>query len=282
MNNPEPRQNDFVSPAPAAAASGADGGPVGDAGDPPLYAIPVTAETLPRSAPGESLYRVFEVTVAAIAFLLSLPIMLVVALVVKLDSPGPVLFVQQRMARSRIVSGRELVGREDIRPPAGEFDPEQRYYVPTTFPFVKFRTMYVDARERFPELYDYEYMKQNHSGMYRLEKDPRVTRAGARLRELTLDELPNFWNVLTGDMRLVGPRPEVSYVLSAYTAEMMQKFAVRPGITGLAQTNGRARLPLQDVVEWDLRYIRERSSVFYDIGILFRTVWLVLTRNGAF
>jgi lipopolysaccharide/colanic/teichoic acid biosynthesis glycosyltransferase len=142
--------------------------------------------------------------------------------------------------------------------------------------------MYVDAKERFPHLYDYNYMKANHNGMYRLREDPRVTPAGRRLRELTLDELPNFWNVLTGDMRLVGPRPEVPYVLSAYTPDMMVKFTVKPGITGLAQTNGRARLSLEEVVGYDLQYIRERKTVWYDVKILFYTLWLVLTRHGAF
>jgi lipopolysaccharide/colanic/teichoic acid biosynthesis glycosyltransferase len=142
--------------------------------------------------------------------------------------------------------------------------------------------MYEDARERFPELYDYDYMKKNHRGMYRLEEDPRVTRAGKRLRELTLDELPNFWNVLVGDMTLVGPRPEVPYVLNAYSPEQMVKFTVKPGITGLAQTNGRARLSLDEVVAYDLQYIKCRTSIWYDIKIIMRTVWLVLTRNGAF
>lgn len=244
------------------------------------HALPV-GEPLP-AVPGDGLYRLFEIVVASIALLVSLPIMLVVALLVRLDSPGPVLFVQDRLARSRTVPGRELVGRDDLVPPPGGFEPDTLYYVPTTFRFVKFRTMYVDARQRFPELYDYAYMKANHGGMYRLVEDPRVTRIGRHLRMLTLDELPNFWNVLMGDMRLVGPRPEVPYVLSGYSPEQMLKFAVKPGITGLAQTNGRARLALQEVVHYDLRYIHERRSVAYDLRILLRTVWLVLARQGAF
>jgi lipopolysaccharide/colanic/teichoic acid biosynthesis glycosyltransferase len=246
------------------------------------YAIPVADLQPPTRTVAQLLYRVFEFFVATVGLLLSLPIMLVVALIVWRDAPGPILFIQKRMARSRIMPGRELIGRTDIRPPEGEFEPDTLYYVPTTFNFVKFRTMYVDARERFPELYDYEYMKKHHRGMYRLVNDPRVTRAGRRLRELTLDELPNFWNVLTGDMTLVGPRPEVPYVLNGYSPETMQKFTVRPGITGLAQINGRARLSLDEVCAYDLQYIRTPRSVWFDMKILFKTVWLVLARKGAF
>lgn len=252
-----------------------------DSDDDRPFAIPLDPEQ-PGDAPGETLYRCFEFIAALIAFLLALPLMLLVALIVRLDTPGPVLFFQDRMARSRIARGSELMSREDIRPPPGGYDPDQLYHVPTTFRFIKFRTMYVDARERFPDLYDYGYMKEHHRGMYRLEDDPRVTPAGKRLRELTLDELPNFWNVLSGDMRLVGPRPEVPYVMRAYSPEMMRKFTIKPGITGLAQTNGRARLALEEVVGYDLQYIRDRRTVFYDIKILFHTVWLVLARKGAF
>lgn len=247
-----------------------------------VFAIPVAGlEPTPRTL-GSILYRVFELFLAAIGLVVSMPVMLIVAFIVWCDSPGPILFIQKRMARSKILPGRDLIGRNDIRPPNGEFEPDTLYFVPTTFNFVKFRTMYVDARQRFPELYDYEYMKKNHRGMYRLLNDPRVTRAGRYLRELTLDELPNFWNVLTGDMTLVGPRPEVTYVLNAYTPEQMVKFTVRPGITGLAQINGRARLTLEEVVFWDLQYIRNRKSVWFDVKILFKTVWLVLVRKGAF
>lgn len=248
----------------------------------PLYAIPVISDVSQRITLVQRLYRVFEWVVAAGGLLATLPIMLIVGVIVWRDSPGPVLFIQKRMARSTILRGKELLGRDDLRPPHGEFEPETWYYVPTTFNFVKFRTMYVDARERFPQLYDYEYMKKHHRGMYRLEHDPRVTRAGRRLRELTLDELPNFWNVLTGDMTLVGPRPEVPYVLSGYSPEKMEKFTVRPGITGLAQINGRARLSLEEVVAYDLQYIRTRKSVWFDLKILVKTVWLVLARKGAF
>ena len=193
-----------------------------------VFAIPVKGlEPTPRTL-GDILYRLFELVLAAIGLAVSMPVMLIVAFIVWRDSPGPILFIQKRMARSKILPGRDLIGRIDIRPPEGEFEPDTLYYVPTTFNFVKFRTMYVDALQRFPELYDYEYMKKNHRGMYRLVNDPRVTRAGRYLRELTLDELPNFWNVLTGDMTLVGPRPEVAYVLNAYSPEQMVKFTVRP------------------------------------------------------
>lgn len=246
------------------------------------YAIAVPHGHPDPSAVGGWLYRAFEIFVAVCFLLVTLPIMLLVALIVRLDTPGPILFFQDRMSRSQVKPGRELVSRTDIRPPVGGYEADTLYFVPTTFRFIKFRTMYVDAKDRFPHLYDYSYMKANHDGMYRLREDPRVTPIGRRLRELTLDELPNFWNVLSGDMRLVGPRPEVPYVMSAYSPEMMIKFTVKPGITGLAQTNGRARLSLEEVVGYDLQYIQECDSVWYNVKILFHTLWLVLARRGAF
>jgi lipopolysaccharide/colanic/teichoic acid biosynthesis glycosyltransferase len=209
--------------------------------------------------------------------------MLIEAAIIRLDSPGPVLFLQKRVGRSRIMRGSELIGRSDIATPAGMFEPAKLYLVPTTFTFVKFRTMYYDARERFPELYQYQFSNQADflNARYKLETDPRITRVGVWLRRLTVDEFPNFWNVLTGNVSLVGPRPELPEYVQFYKPDQMEKFLVRPGITGLAQTNGRSLLTIGSIIEWDLKYIRQRS-VFLDLRILLTTVWLVLTRRGAF
>lgn len=228
------------------------------------------------------IYRICEVFVSIIAIILSLPIMLVVALIIKLDSPGPALFFQRRLARSRKVRGRKILNdpRYEVANPG--YSPDKFYWVPRTFWFVKFRTMYADAKQRFPELYDYNYTEDEIEQVaFKVRYDPRITKAGKWLRMSTLDELPNFWNVLTGDMRLVGPRPEIPEMLPNYCADEMRKFTVKPGITGLPQINGRGRLTFQRTVAYDLEYV-EKKSVMLDIKIIIKTIWKVITRHGAF
>ncbi len=179
--------------------------------------------------------------------------MLVVALVVRLDSPGPILFWQWRVGRG---------GR--------------------LFRFVKFRTFHADARRRFPHLYEYRYTPEEIEELFfKVPGDPRTTRAGGWLRRTTLDELPNFWNVLTGDMALVGPRPEIPEMLPYYREEHLIKFLVRPGITGLAQISGRGRLRFFETAELDAEYVRNRAP-WFDFRILARTLSLILRQDGAF
>ncbi len=228
------------------------------------------------------IYRLTEIAVSSVALVLTAPIMIAVAIIIKLDSPGPALFLQKRCAISKLVRGKEIenVQRYIIADP--DYSPEKLYWVPQTFTFVKFRTMYVDARERFPELYDYNYSEEEIKSIaFKREHDPRITKAGRWLRRSTLDELPNFWNVLTGSMRLVGPRPELPEMLPNYRADQMRKFTVKPGITGLPQINGRGRLSFQKTVEYDLEYV-DSKSVLLDLKILIMTVWRVLTKHGAF
>ncbi len=228
------------------------------------------------------MYRLTEIVASSIALILTLPIMLAVALVIKLDSPGPALFFQNRCAKSTLKSGREIVeeGKYTIHDP--NFSPEKKYSVPATFRFIKFRTMYTDAQKRFPELYDYSYSEEEIKTIFfKTENDPRITKVGNWLRKSTLDALPNFWNVLTGDMRLVGPRPEAHEMLPNYRPDQMRKFTVRPGITGLPQINGRGRLSFQRTVAFDLEYV-DKKSVILDIKILFVTIWRVTTKHGAF
>lgn len=227
-------------------------------------------------------YRTTEILFSFVALLLSLPIMLALALVIKLDSPGPALFFQKRVARSRRLKGKSVLDEKQCTIVDPKFLPEKEYWVPNTFRFVKFRTMYADARERFPDLYDYNYNEEQlQTVQFKMEDDPRVTRVGKWLRTTTLDELPNFWNVLTGDMRLVGPRPELPEMLFNYRPEQMIKFTVKPGITGLPQINGRGRLSLQQTIAYDMEYV-DGKSVVLDLKILAKTLWKVLTRHGAF
>jgi lipopolysaccharide/colanic/teichoic acid biosynthesis glycosyltransferase len=246
------------------------------------YAVPVRGVVGSSGRLAEALYRGVEILMAVIGLTVGLPIMLVEAVLIRLGSPGPVLFFHQRPARSIMVRGRDLEGRTDLRPPPEGYEPDTMYYVPSYFRLVKFRTMYHDARSRFPELYDYQFAPgEFHQRYFKVDNDPRITRVGQVLRKLTVDELPNLWCVLVGDMRLVGPRPELPEALQYYTPEEMYKFAVKPGITGLAQINGRGLLNWGDTLAWDLQYVRTRS-VGLDLKIIFTTLKYVMVRRGAF
>jgi len=228
------------------------------------------------------LYRLVEVVVSVATLIVTLPVMFIIAAIIKLDSPGPALFFQRRLGCSKLVSGKRLLKKSEFSKTDLCFSPDKKYWVPQTFWFVKFRTMYIDSRERFPELYNYNYTKEQQEKIaFKTRYDPRITRVGKWLRVSTLDELPNFWNVLTGDMRLVGPRPEIPEMLPNYRADQMRKFTVNPGITGLPQINGRGRLTFQETVAYDLRYVNKKSVIF-DLRILFATIWKILTMDGAF
>jgi lipopolysaccharide/colanic/teichoic acid biosynthesis glycosyltransferase len=247
-----------------------------------LHVIPLPDDVHRDPLLLRAVYRTFELALALVITVVAAPIMLLEAIVIRLDSPGPALFRQRRMGRSAIVRGADLVGRNDLIPPPGGFEPERLYLVPQTITFVKFRTMHVDARERFPELYNQQFSSHDDfmRGYYKLEKDPRVTRAGRLLRRTTVDELPNLFLVLSGKMRLVGPRPEDQRV-KHYLPEQMIKFMVTPGVTGLAQSSGRGRLPIGEQIACDLEYVRNRS-VWLDVQILWRTFVGVIRQRGAF
>ncbi len=199
-------------------------------------------------------WRLFEGMVASFVLLVTLPIQIVLGLLIKRGTPGPALFFQDRVG----VNGKR-------------------------FRFVKFRTLYADARKIWPELYEYSYTPEEIETLkFKTMADPRVTPQGKWMRMSTLDELPNFWNVVTGDMALVGPRPEIPEMLRYYdTPEKMKKFAVRPGITGLAQISGRGRLTFHQTLDYDLEYVRTRT-VWLDLKIMFLTFYRILTRDGAF
>jgi lipopolysaccharide/colanic/teichoic acid biosynthesis glycosyltransferase len=197
--------------------------------------------------------RIFEILIALAVLIAALPIMLVIALIIRQGTPGPVLFFQKRVGLNQ-----------------------------QPFTFIKFRTLYADAKERFPELYAYSYSDEElHHLRFKVEDDPRVTPQGKWLRRSSFDELPNFINVLKGEVALVGPRPEIPEMLPYYKGKVLQKFTVRPGITGLAQISGRGRLGFFDTVNADLEYV-DKKSFLLDLKILFKTFFLILTRDGAF
>lgn len=197
--------------------------------------------------------RVAEIIAASVALIVTSPIMLIIAIIIRLDSPGPAIFRQKRVGLDR-----KLID------------------------FCKFRTMYVNAAELYPELYAYRYSPEEiRQVRLKQSDDPRVTRVGKWLRKSTLDELPNFWNLLTGDVAIVGPRPDIAGVLPYFTSAQMVKFSVKPGITGLAQTRGRGRLRFQDQIRYDIFYAKKKSF-WLDVSIIARTIKLMVTSDGAF
>ncbi|HEY8154249.1 MAG TPA: sugar transferase [Myxococcota bacterium] len=231
----------------------------------PLEGAPTLAEIV---------RRILDVTLASMMLLATAPLMLAIAILIKLDSPGPVLFFQRRMTRCR--------RSRSSGPLPPEVDRRANEIAGRPFQFVKFRTMHVDARERFPELYCYSYSDAEIEKVrFKLPDDPRVTRFGARLRRTSLDELPNFWNVLVGDMTLVGPRPEIPEMSRYYGPRERFKFSVKAGVTGPAQVSGRGWLTFRETQACDIAYVRERSLA-YDLWLLRETFRSVLKRRGAF
>jgi lipopolysaccharide/colanic/teichoic acid biosynthesis glycosyltransferase len=201
---------------------------------------------------GEFAKAVSDRLLGTVGLLLVGPLLALIALAVRLDSPGPALFRQTRVGRG---------GRP--------------------FTFWKFRGMYVDARERFPELYDYSYSQEEIQTLrFHPNQDPRVTRVGRFVRRTSLDELPNLINVVLGDMSLVGPRPEIPELLPYYGEAASEILSVRPGITSLAKLVGRDNISFEETLELDRRYIRERSLAL-DFQLLYGTAVMVLTGRSV-
>jgi lipopolysaccharide/colanic/teichoic acid biosynthesis glycosyltransferase len=197
--------------------------------------------------------RTVDLVVSVGVLVVAVPLIVVLAALIRLDSPGPIVFRQARVGRG---------GR--------------------VFSFYKLRTMVTDARTRYPELYAYRYTRQEFVDLVlKTPDDPRLTRLGRKLRQTSLDELPNLVNVIRGDMSLVGPRPELPEMVGYYTQEELAKFSVRPGVTGLWQVSGRALLRNGQQLAADVDYIRRRSMSF-DLLILVKTVRSVVLRIGAF
>lgn len=196
-----------------------------------------------------SLKRLLDVLVAGGALVLASPIFLGTAVLIKLDSPGPIFFQQVRVGKWG-----------------------------TTFYCYKFRSMYIDAEERKATL-----MVQNEADgpVFKMKNDPRITRVGKYIRKFSIDELPQLINVLKGEMSLVGPRPPVPKEVAQYEYEQLGRLNAVPGITGLQQVSGRSDLDFQTWVELDLQYIAEQSF-WKDIEILLRTIPAVVLGKGAY
>lgn len=216
----------------------------------PVEGLPLMHVELPQYSGGRHIIkRAMDVAVGAAALIILLPLLLAVALIVRLDSPGPVLFRQDRVGRN------------------GE-----------AFQMVKFRSMVTDAEAQLPTLAG---ESEGNGVLFKMVNDPRVTRSGRWMRRYSIDELPQFWNVLIGDMSLVGPRPPLKSEVAGYEKPAHRRLLIKPGITGLWQVSGRSNLAWDEAVRLDLYYV-ENWSLTGDVIILWRTLNAVLKPIGAY
>jgi exopolysaccharide biosynthesis polyprenyl glycosylphosphotransferase len=196
-----------------------------------------------------SMKRVFDVSVSSVGLLLLAPLLPVIAIAIKLDSRGPVFFSQVRAG---------LGGRP--------------------FRMYKFRTMRIDAEERLEDVVSLEELEDP---MFKIRDDPRVTRVGRVLRRLSIDEVPQLFNVLVGEMSIVGPRPEQVEIVERYSPEDRFRLTVKPGVTGPMQVFGRGELTFAERLAVELEYIENRSLT-RDLRIVLHTVPAVVRGTGAF
>lgn len=196
------------------------------------------------------LKRLLDIAVSAVLLVLLLPVFLAVALAIRLEDPGPVFFKQTRVGRWG-----------------------------TLFTMWKFRSMFTDAEERKQAL-----MAANEMAggvIFKMKDDPRITRVGRIIRKTSIDELPQLWNVLKGEMSLVGPRPPVPQEVNQYSLSDRRRLEVIPGITCIWQVSGRSDIPFDRQVELDVQYIQSQS-LWTDLKILLKTVPALLLGSGAY
>lgn len=211
----------------------------------------ITYHTITLNSYEQMIKRVMDIFGGLVGILISSPIMLVTAIAIKIDSPGPVLFKQTRVGQN---------GRQ--------------------FRIYKFRSMYIDAEERKKEL-----MAQNEiegGVMFKMKDDPRITKVGKVIRKLSIDELPQFFNVVQGTMSLVGTRPPTLDEVEKYKRNQWRRISIKPGLTGMWQVSGRSKVQnFDDIVELDTEYI-DNWSLWLDIKILLKTVLVLLKHNDAY
>jgi exopolysaccharide biosynthesis polyprenyl glycosylphosphotransferase len=211
--------------------------------------LPVIPEESCRGAYRQWGKRLFDVVSASGALVLLSPVFAAIALAIKLDSPGPVVYRSWRVGEG---------GR--------------------LFRFLKFRSM-VQGADAIRE--SLQHLNEVDGPVFKMARDPRITRVGAFLRRTSLDELPQLWNVLSGDMSLVGPRPPLEEEVLQYEPWQLRRLSVRPGLTCLWQISGRSHIGFDEWMRLDLEYI-ERRSFALDIKILLRTVPAVVSGTGAY
>lgn len=197
----------------------------------------------------EIIKRIMDVVCSLAALVVLSPIFLITALAIKIEDKGPVIFAQNRAGK-------------DGQP----------------FRMYKFRSMYVDAEKRRNEL-----LAQNEADgpLFKIANDPRITKVGRFIRKTSIDELPQLWNILKGQMSIVGPRPLVTYEQSQCNEYQAQRLLVKPGLTCIWQVSGRSDTKFDELIEMDLEYIRNRS-LWLDIKLIIKTVVVVFTHKGAY
>ncbi len=216
----------------------------------PVEGLPLIHVEIPQFEGGKHvLKRALDVAMCAGAIILLLPLLAAVAIAIRVESPGAVIFLQERVGRN---------GR--------------------TFRMLKFRSMVHDAEDRLAHLRE---RNQGSGLLFKMKDDPRVTRVGRVLRKYSLDELPQLWNVLVGDMSLVGPRPPLPAEVRRYEKHVRRRLYIKPGLTGMWQVNGRSDLSWEESVRLDLYYV-ENWSLTGDLIILWRTFKVVVNPVGAY
>ncbi len=201
------------------------------------------------SGPRSAIKRIIDLVITIVGMVIILPIMALIAIAIKLDSPGPAIFVQKR------------IGRDG-----------------NSFNTYKFRSMVPDAESMLKDLSDYN---EADGPLFKIKDDPRLTRTGRWIRRLSLDELPQVYNVLRGEMSLVGPRPGLPEEVDAYEPWHRKRLEVKPGLTGMWQVSGRSNLSFDEMVMLDIYYV-ENWSPFLDFSIMLRTIPKVLSGEGAY
>jgi len=221
----------------------------------------IELQPTPLDAWGRIVKRLFDFVLSAIAIIILSPVMILVAILIKLGSPGPALFVQRR---------------------PGQFGKEFNCY--------KFRSMYTHLStgeqyggEQAEALRETLKTTSNEASglLFKIKQDPRVTKIGRWLRKTSLDELPQLFNILDGEMSLVGPRPPLLDEVAQYSQQHLRRLMVKPGLTGMWQVSGRSDASFDEYLKLDMYYI-EHWSVWLDIQIILKTVWVIITHKGAY
>jgi len=216
--------------------------------------------------------RAMDILLALGLLVLFSPLMLLIVAAIRLYSPGPVFFVQERVGTKRRSHGKDSDWQQ------------------TTFRCFKFRTMHIGADSSVHQAYVKALIENDHEAMANLQgkatnlrkliQDARITRPGKLLRKLSLDELPQLWNVLRGDMSLVGPRPAIPYEVQMYKPWHLQRLKAQPGLTGLQQVMARSTVGFDQQVLLDVNYI-DQQSLWLDIKIILLTPFVILSTRGA-
>lgn len=206
-------------------------------------------EGSPQKKSYELVKHILDIIFTILAFIMLSPVFLITAIAIKIDSKGPIFYTQSRVGKN---------GKQ--------------------FKMYKFRSMCSDADEMLQELH---HLNEKDGPIFKISNDPRVTKIGRIIRKASIDELPQLFNILRGEMTIVGPRPPLIHEVEQYTPYQAQRLTVSPGLTCYWQINGRSELSFEEWVELDLKYINERGFIT-DLKIILKTIPVVLLGVGAY